>query len=197
MSSKETILASAKLVKGILDGTMYKDDFYKDDDVTQKKPTERAMKQQLEIIKYNMDYVKNNDKYLEGVVLNDDEDSIINFSKSETISTFLENGKSNWDNHGGETKGLFSNLQLNIVGTSFIFSFTVDKSSTDYADYVELQANNNGTINTYSYGNPRDGKQMDSPVNLNYGPSKFKSGTVLTVTVYSSNIESARVTYNV
>ena len=197
MSSKETILASAKLVKGILDGTMYKDDFYKDDDVTQKKPTERAMKQQLEIIKYNMDYVKNNDKYLEGVVLNDDEDSIINFSKSETIGSFLENGTKNWDNHGGETKGLFSNLQLNIVGTSFIFSFTVDKSSTDYADYVELQANNRGDINTYSYGNPRDGKQMYSPVNLNYGPSKFNSGTVLTVVVYSANGQSASVIYNV
>jgi hypothetical protein len=197
MSSKEAILASAKLVKGILDGTMYKDDFYKDDDVTPKKPTEKAIKQQLEIIKNNMDYVKNNDKYLEGIVLNDDENSVINFSKSETVGAFLENGKSNWDNHGGETKGLFSNLQLNIEGTSFIFSFTVDKSSTDYADYVELQANNNGSTNTYSYGNPRDGKQMDSPVNLNYGPSKFKSGTVLTVTVYSSNRESARLTYNV
>jgi hypothetical protein len=197
MPSKEAILASAKLVKGILDGTMYKDDFYKDDDVTPKKPTEKAIKQQLEIIKNNMDYVKNNDKYLEGIVLNDDENSVINFSKSETVGAFLENGKSNWDNHGGETKGLFSNLQLNIEGTSFIFSFTVDKSSTDYADYVELQANNNGSTNTYSYGNPRDGKQMDSPVNLNYGPSKFKSGTVLTVTVYSSNRESARLTYNV
>jgi len=197
MPSKEAILASAKLVKGILDGTMYKDDFYKDDDVTPKKPTEKAMQQQLEIIKNNMDYVKNNDRYLQGIVLNDDENSVINFSKSETVGAFLENGKSNWDNHGGETKGLFSNLQLNIEGTSFIFSFTVDKSSTDYADYVELQANNNGSTNTYSYGNPRDGKQMDSPVNLNYGPSKFKSGTVLTVTVYSSNRESARVTYNV
>jgi hypothetical protein len=130
-------------------------------------------------------------------VLNDDENSVINFSKSETIGAFLENGTKNWNNHGGESKTLFSNLQLNIEGTSFIFSFTVNKSSTDYADYVELQANNNGTINTYSYGNPRDGKQMDSPVNLNYGPSKFKSGTVLTVTVYSSNRESARLTYNV
>jgi hypothetical protein len=197
MSSKEAILASAKLVKGILDGTMYKDDFYKDDDVTPKKPTEKAMRQQLEIIKNNVDYVKNNDKYLDGVVLNDDENSVINFSKSETIGAFLENGTKNWDNHGGGSKTLFSNLQLNIEGDSFIFSFTVDKSSTDYADYVELQANNNGSINTYSYGSPRDGKQMDSPVNLNYGPSKFKRGTVLTVTVYSSNRESARVTHNV
>ena len=197
MPSKEAILASAKLVKGILDGTMYKDDFYKDDDVTPKKPTEKAINQQLEIIKNNMDYVKNNDRYLEGIVLNDDENSVINFSKSETVGTFLENGKSNWDDHGGETKGLFSNLQLNIEGTSFIFSFTVDKSSTDYADYVELRANNDGGTNTYSYGNPRDGKQIDSPVNLNYGPSKFKSGTVLTVTVYPSNGQSASVTYNV
>jgi hypothetical protein len=92
---------------------------------------------------------------------------------------------------------LFSNLQLNIQGDSFIFSFTVDKSSTDYADYVELQANNRGDINTYSYGNPRDGKQMYSPVNLNYGPSKFNSGTVLTVVVYSANGQSASVIYNV
>jgi hypothetical protein len=197
MSSKEAILASAKLVKGILDGTMYKDDFYKDDDVTPKKPTEKAMRQQLEIIKNNVDYVKNNDKYLEGVVLNDDENSVINFSKSETIGAFLENGTKNWNSHGGESKTLFSNLQLNIEGTSFIFSFTVDKSSTDYADYVELQANNNGSINTYSYGNPRDGKQIDSPVNLNYGPSKFKSGTKLTVVVYSANGQPASVTYNI
>jgi hypothetical protein len=197
MSSKEAILASAKLVKGILDGTMYKDDFYKDDDVTPKKPTEKAMRQQLEIIKNNVNYVKNNDKYLEGVVLNDDENSVINFSKSETIGAFLENGTKNWDNHGGESKTLFSNLQLNIEGTSFIFSFTVDKSSTDYADYVELQANNNGEMNVYSYGNPKDGKRMDSPIGLNYGPSKFNSGTKLTVVVYSANGESASMTYNI
>ena len=31
--SKETILASAKLVKGIIEGTMYQDDFYKDDEL--------------------------------------------------------------------------------------------------------------------------------------------------------------------
>ena len=197
MSSKEAILASAKLVKGILDGTMYKDDFYKDDDVTPKKPTEKAMRQQLEIIKNNVNYVKNNDKYLEGVVLNDDENSVINFSKSETIGAFLENGTKNWDNHGGGSKTLFSNLQLNIEGTSFIFSFTVDKSSMDYADYVELQANNNGEMNVYSYGNPKDGKRMDSPIGLNYGPSKFNSGTKLTVVVYSANGESASMTYNI
>ena len=198
MSSKETILASAKLVKGILEGTMYKDDFYKDDDVTEKVPSEKAKKQQLEILKYNMDFVKNNDKYLEGVTLDENESEFINFSKSETVSTFLENGKSNWDNHGGGgSKTLFSNLQLNIEGTSFIFSFTVDKSSTDYADYVELQANNNGKMSVYSYGDPRDGKRMDSPVNLNYGPSKFNSGTKLTVVVYSANGESASIGYNI
>ena len=198
MSSKETILASAKLVKGILEGTMYKDDFYKDDDVTEKVPSEKAKKQQLEILKYNMDFVKNNDKYLEGVTLDENESEFINFSKSETVSTFLENGKSNWDNHGGGgSKTLFSNLQLNIEGTSFIFSFTVDKSSTDYADYVELQANNNGKMSVYSYGDPRDGKQTDSPVNLNYGPSKFMSGTKLTVVVYSANGESASIGYNI
>lgn len=198
MPSKETILASAKLVKGILDGTMYKDDFYKDDDVTPKKPTEKAIKQQLEIIKNNMDYVKNNDKYLEGVVLNDDEGSIIDFSKSETISTFLQNGAKNWDNHGGGgSKTLFSNLQLNIVRDTFVFSFTVDKTSMDYADYVELQANNNGEMSVYSYGNPKDGKRIDSPVNLNYGPSKFMSGTKLTVVVYSANGESASIPYNI
>jgi hypothetical protein len=177
---------------------MYKDDFYKDDDVTQKVPSEKAMQQQLKIIKYNMDYVKNNDKYLMGVALDENESEFINFSKSEIVSTFLESGTSNWDNHGGGgSKKLFSNLQLNIDRNTFIFSFTVDRTSMDYADYVELQANYRGGINTYSYGDPRDGKRMDSPVNLNYGPSKFNSGTILTVTVYSSNIESARVTYNV
>lgn len=198
MVSKEAILSSAKLVKGIIDGTAYNDDFYKDDDVTEKVPSEMTKKQKLEILKCNMDFVKNNDKYLEEFVLDENESDLINFSKSETVSTFLENGTKNWDNHGGGgSKTLFSNLQLNIEGTSFIFSFTVDKSSTDYSDYVELQANNNGTINTYSYGNPRDGKRIDSPVNLNYGPSKFKSGTRLTVVVYSANGESASVPYNV
>ena len=198
MPSKEAILASAKLVKGILDGTMYKDDFYKDDDVTPKKPTEKAMQQQLDIIKYNMDYVKNNDRYLQGVVLSDDENSVINFSKSETVGAFLENGKSNWDNHGGGgSKTLFSNLQLNIVRDTFVFSFTVDKTSMDYADYVELQANNNGEMSVYSYGNPKDGKRIDSPIGLNYGPSKFNSGTKLTVVVYSANGESASIPYNV
>jgi hypothetical protein len=198
MASKETILASAKLVKGIIDGTMYKDDFYKDDDVTPKKPTEKAIKQQLEIIKNNMDYVKNNEKYLESVALDLNESEFINFSKSETVSTFLENGAKNWDNHGGGTKGLFSNLQLNVTfGDMFVFSFTVDKTSMDYADYAELHANNNGKISVYSYGNPRDGKRMDSPIGLNYGPNNFMSGTKLTAIVYSANGESASIPYNV
>ena len=196
--SKETILASAKLVKGIVEGTMYQDDFYKDDDKTPKVPTDKAIQQQLKILKYNMDYVKDNEIHLESVVLNDDEDSIISFSKSITVSTFLENGKSNWDNHGGGgSKTLFSNLQLNIVRDMFVFSFTVDKTSMDYADYVELQANNNGKMSVYSYGDPRDGNRIDSPVNLNYGPSKFMSGTKLTVVVYSANGESASIPYNV
>ena len=102
---KETILTSSKLVKEIIDGIMYKDD-----DVTTEKPTEKEIKQQLKIIKYNMDYVKNNEKYLEGVVLDENESDFINFSKSETVSTFLENGKSNWDNYGGGKK--MENLQV-------------------------------------------------------------------------------------
>jgi len=198
MPSKEEILASAKLVKGILDGTMYKDDFYKDDDKTPKVPTDKAIQQQLKILKYNMDYVKNNDKYLEGVALNDDEDSIINFSKSETVSTFLENGKSNWDNHGGGgSKTLFSNLQLNVVNDVFIFGFTIDKTSLDYPDYAELQVNANGTRDLYSYGSPRDGRRMDTTISFNVGPSKFMSGTKLTAVVYSANGESASVGYNI
>ena len=198
MVSKEAILSSAKLVKGIIDGTAYNDDFYKDDDVTEKVPSEMTKKQKLEILKCNMDFVKNNDKYLDGVVLNDDEDLIINFSKSETVSTFLANGTKNWDNHGGGgSKTLFSNLQLNIVRDTFVFSFTVDKTSLDYADYVELQANNNGEMSVYSYGNPKDGKRIDSPIGLNYGPSKFNSGTKLTVVVYSANRESASIPYNI
>jgi hypothetical protein len=185
------------LVKGIIDGTAYNDDFYKDDDVTEKVPSEMTKKQKLEILKCNMDFVKNNDKYLEEFVLDENESEIINFSKSETVSTFLENGTKNWDNHGGGSKTLFSNLQLNIVRDTFVFSFTVDKTSMDYADYVELQANNNGEMNVYSYGNPKDGKRMDSPIGLNYGPSKFNSGTKLTVVVYSANGESASMTYNI
>jgi len=145
-----------------------------------------------------MDYVKNNDKYLEGVALNDDEDSIINFSKSETVSTFLENGKSNWDNHGGGgSKTLFSNLQLNVVNDVFIFGFTIDKTSLDYPDYAELQVNANGTRDLYSYGSPRDGRRMDTTISFNVGPSKFMSGTKLTAVVYSANGESASVGYNI
>jgi hypothetical protein len=52
-------------------------------------------------------------------------------------------------------------------------------------------------MNVYSYGNPKDGKRMDSPIGLNYGPSKFNSGTKLTVVVYSANGESASMTYNI
>jgi hypothetical protein len=102
--SKETILAAAMLVKGIVEGTMYQDEFYKDDDVTPKTPTNKAIQQHLDILNNNLNFVKNNEKYLDGVALNDDEGSIINFSKSVAVSTFLENGKSNWDNHVGGVK---------------------------------------------------------------------------------------------
>jgi hypothetical protein len=196
--SKETILSSARLVKGIVEGTMYQDEFYKDDDVTPKTPTNKAIQQHLDILNNNLNFLKDNEKYLDGVVLNDDEDSIINFSKSETVSTFLENGISNWDNYGGGRKGLFSNLQLRVPLDTFIFIFTVDSTSMDYADYIELQVNNNGKISVFdSYGKSRDGIKMNSPIHLNYGINDFMRGTKLTVVIYSANGESASITYDI
>lgn len=102
--SKETILSSARLVKGIVEGTMYQDEFYKDDDVTPKKPTNEAIQRHLDMLNNNLNFVKNNEKYLNDVALDENESDFINFSKSETVSTFLEKGKSNWDNHGGGKK---------------------------------------------------------------------------------------------
>jgi hypothetical protein len=102
--SKETILSSARLVKGIVEGTMYQDEFYKDDDVTPKKPTNEAIQRHLDMLNNNLNFVKNNEKYLNDVALDENESDFINYSKSETVSTFLEKGKSNWDNHGGGKK---------------------------------------------------------------------------------------------
>lgn len=198
MASKEDILASAKLVKGIINGTIYQDEFYKDDDVTPKKPTEKAMQQHLDILKYNMDFVTNNEKYLEKMILDENESETINFAKGDSPKTFLESGKNNWSNHGGGgSRILFSNLQLNVVNDVFIFGFTIDKTSLDYPDYAELQVNANGTRDLYSYGNPRDGKPMDTTISFNVGPSKFMSGTKLTAVVYSANGESASIGYNI
>jgi hypothetical protein len=206
--SKETILSSARLVKGIVEGTMYQDEFYKDDDVTPKTPTNEAIQQHLDILNNNLNFLKYNEKYLDGVALNDDEDSIINFSKSETVENFLKNGKSNWDNYGGGIKKeLFSNLQLRVPLDMFIFIFTVDSTSMDYADYIELQVNNNeigkeqtkeeGKLSVYTYGESRDGNQINSPIHLNYGLNDFMIGTKLTVVVYSANGESASIEYNI
>ena len=103
--SKETILLSARLVKGIVEGTMCQDEFYKDDDVTPKKPTNEAIEQHLNILNNNLNFVKNNEKYLNDVMLDENESDLIKFYKSETVSKFLEIGKSNWDNHGGDVKG--------------------------------------------------------------------------------------------
>ena len=159
MPSKETILASAKLVKGIIDGTMYTDDFYKDDDVTPKKPTEKAIKQQLEIIKNNMDYVKNNEKYLESVALDLNESEFINFSKSETVSTFLENGKSNWDNHGGGVKNeFFINPSVSLVSREIVFNVNFKSTLLNYPDYLEVTSNDN---DIWSYGSPMDGMESN------------------------------------
>jgi hypothetical protein len=195
MSSKEAILASAKLVKGILDGTMYKDDFYKDDDVTPKKPTEKAMRQQLEIIKNNVDYVKNNDKYLDGVVLNDDENSVINFSKSETIGAFLENGTKNWDNHGGGVKNeFFINPSVSLVNREIVFNVGFKSTLLDYPDYLEVTSNEDGI---WSYGSPMDGMALKIPVYTGLFPDKFKNGTVLTFTVYAQSRERISVTYTI
>ena len=103
--SKETILLSARLVKGIVEGTMCQDEFYKDDDVTPKKPTNEAIERHLNILNNNLNFVKNNEKYLNDVMLDENESDLIKFYKSETVSKFLEIGKSNWDNHGGDVKG--------------------------------------------------------------------------------------------
>lgn len=102
--SKESILLSARLVKGIVEGTMCQDEFYKDDDVTPKTPTNEAIQRHLDMLNNNLNFVKNNEKYLNDVRLDENESDLINFSKSETVSTFLEKGKSNWDNHGGGKK---------------------------------------------------------------------------------------------
>ena len=103
--SKETILLSARLVKGIVEGTMCQDEFYKDDDVTPKKPTNEAIQRHLDMLNNNLNFVKNNEKYLNDVMLDENESDLIKFYKSETVSKFLEIGKSNWDNHGGDVKG--------------------------------------------------------------------------------------------
>ena len=103
--SKETILLSARLVKGIVEGTMCQDEFYKDDDVTPKKPTNEAIQLHLDMLNNNLNFVKNNEKYLNDVMLDENESDLIKFYKSETVSKFLEIGKSNWDNHGGDVKG--------------------------------------------------------------------------------------------
>lgn len=193
---KETILAAAMLVKGIVEGTMCQDEFYKDDDVTPKTPTNKAIQLHLDTLNNNLNFVKNNEKYLNDVALDENESDLINFSNSETVSTFLEQGNSNWANHGGETNGLFFNLQLNVSRDMFIFSFTVDNTSIDYADYAELHINNNGNLSVYSYGIPKDNNRIRSPINLNYGPNDFMFGTKLTVVVYSANRESASIDYN-
>ena len=195
MPSKEEILASAKLVKGILDGTMYKDDFYKDDDVTQKVPSDKAMEQHLYIIKHNMDFVKNNDKYLEGVTLDENESEFINFSKSETVSTFLENGKSNWDNHGGGVKNeFFINPSVSLVSREIVFNVNFKSTLLNYPDYLEVTSNDN---DIWSYGSPMDGMGLKMPVYTGLFPDKFKNGTVLNFTVYALGRESASISYTI
>jgi hypothetical protein len=77
----------------------------------------------------------------------------------------------------------------------------------DYADYIELQVNNNeigkeqtkeeGKLSVYTYGESRDGNQINSPIHLNYGLNDFMIGTKLTVVVYSANGESASIEYNI
>ena len=193
--SKETILASAKLVKGIIEGTTYKDDFYKDDDVTQKVPSDKAMEQHLYIIKHNMDFVKNNDKYLEGVTLDENESEFINFSKSETVSTFLENGKSNWDNHGGGVKNeFFINPSVSLVSREIVFNVNFKSTLLNYPDYLEVTSNDN---DIWSYGSPMDGMGLKMPVYTGLFPDKFKNGTVLNFTVYALGRESATVSYTI
>ena len=195
MPSKEEILASAKLVKGILDGTMYKDDFYKDDDVTEKVPSEMTKKQKLEILKCNMDFVKNNDKYLEEFVLDENESELINFSKSETVSTFLENGKSNWDNHGGGVKNeFFINPSVSLVSREIVFNVNFKSTLLNYPDYLEVTSNDN---DIWSYGSPMDGMALKMPVYTGLFPDKFKNGTVLNFTVYALGRESASISYTI
>ena len=84
---------------------MCQDEFYKDDDVTPKKPTNEAIQRHLDMLNNNLNFVKNNEKYLNDVMLDENESDLIKFYKSETVSKFLEIGKSNWDNHGGDVKG--------------------------------------------------------------------------------------------
>ena len=193
--SKETILASAKLVKGIIEGTMYQDDFYKDDDKTPKVPTDKAIQQQLKILKYNMDYVKNNEKHLESVALDENESEFINFSKSETVSTFLENGKSNWDNHGGGVKNeFFINPSVSLVSREIVFNVNFKSTLLNYPDYLEVTSNDN---DIWSYGSPMDGMALKMPVYTGLFPDKFKNGTVLNFTVYALGRESATVSYTI
>ena len=174
---------------------MYKDDFYKDDDVTQKVPSDKAMEQHLYIIKHNMDFVKNNDKYLEGVTLDENESEFINFSKSETVSTFLESGKSNWDNHGGGVKNeFFINPSVSLVSREIVFNVNFKSTLLNYPDYLEVTSNDN---DIWSYGSPMDGMALKMPVYTGLFPDKFKNGTVLIFTVYAQSRESATVSYTI
>ena len=94
--SKETILASARLIKGIVEGTMYKNDFYKDDDVTPKIPTEKAIFQQLNMLESNIYYIKDNQKMVQDIRLDFDEEVLMDYVKGPVVMNFLKNGPRNW-----------------------------------------------------------------------------------------------------
>lgn len=197
MASKEDIISSARIVKGIINGTMYQDEFYKDDDKTPKTPSDKAMQQQIDMIKYNMEFIKHNEKYIIGVELNEDENSLIQYTKEESVNTFLENGAKNWENHGGGSSSgkYFSNPFISLENDVMIFNVEYDKLSLDFPDYLEV---NNITENIlYSNGNPRDGKPLKTPVNVGLYASKFKGGTVLVFTIYSDRGQSASISYTI
>ena len=94
--SKETILASARLIKGIVEGTMYKNDFYKDDDVTPKIPTEKAIFQQLNMLESNINYIKDNQKMVQDIRLDFDEEVLMGYIEGDVVMNFLKNGPRNW-----------------------------------------------------------------------------------------------------
>ena len=94
--SKETILASARLIKGIVEGTMYKNDFYKDDDVTPKIPTEKAIFQQLNMLESNINYIKDNQKMVQDIRLDFDERVLMGYIEGDVVMNFLKNGSRNW-----------------------------------------------------------------------------------------------------
>jgi hypothetical protein len=167
-------------INDIVNGKIYKDGIYKDDDTTLKPDIkERDIEELMNIVKFNTEHLTETKKYLEekGVLLTEEEQEKIN-SKKMAGEEFYLKGSTNFMSG-------FDNPKFYVENENLFFSVKVIDGEVDLAEITRAFPGKKPSRRIEG-GTVKDGLIVKVPIEIDY-LLKALPGTVYTVLLTSTN----------